>query len=120
MVASEIRKPQRNLPLALIWGTAAVIVIYLLANMAYFYVLSPAAGGGQQSRGGDDDAAGAGTGRGESGFGRRHDLHVRRVEWLHSFRRPRSLSRWREADTFSLPWRASTPRITRPASRSWA
>jgi APA family basic amino acid/polyamine antiporter len=41
MVASEIRKPQRNLPLALIWGTAAVIVIYLLANMAYFYVLTP-------------------------------------------------------------------------------
>ena len=41
MVSSEIRNPQRNLPLALIWGTAAVIVIYLLANMAYFYVLSP-------------------------------------------------------------------------------
>jgi basic amino acid/polyamine antiporter, APA family len=41
MVASEIRKPQRNLPLALVWGTAAVIVIYLLANMAYFYVLTP-------------------------------------------------------------------------------
>ena len=41
MVASEIRQPQRNLPLALIWGTAAVAVIYLLANMAYFYVLSP-------------------------------------------------------------------------------
>jgi len=41
MVASEIRKPQRNLPLALVWGTAAVIAIYLLANMAYFYVLSP-------------------------------------------------------------------------------
>ncbi len=41
MVASEIRQPQRNLPLALIWGTAAVIGIYLLANMAYFYVLTP-------------------------------------------------------------------------------
>ncbi len=41
MVASEIRKPQRNLPLALIWGTLAVVVIYLLANAAYFYVLAP-------------------------------------------------------------------------------
>ena len=41
MVSSEIRQPQRNLPLALIWGTASVIAIYLLANMAYFYVLSP-------------------------------------------------------------------------------
>src|SRR5690348_2033085 len=41
MVASEIREPRRNLPLALIWGTMAVIAIYLLANAAYFYVLSP-------------------------------------------------------------------------------
>lgn len=40
MVASEIRQPQRNLPLALIWGTLAVICIYLLANLAYFAVLS--------------------------------------------------------------------------------
>ncbi|HTW63518.1 MAG TPA: amino acid permease [Bryobacteraceae bacterium] len=42
MVASEIRRPQRNLPLALIVGTMGVIVIYLLTNLAYFYVL-PAA-----------------------------------------------------------------------------
>jgi APA family basic amino acid/polyamine antiporter len=39
MVASEIHDPQRNLPRALIWGTAAVMAIYLLANAAYFYVL---------------------------------------------------------------------------------
>jgi APA family basic amino acid/polyamine antiporter len=42
MVASEVRNPQRNLPLALIWGTAAVIAIYLLANAAYFKVLTAA------------------------------------------------------------------------------
>jgi len=41
MVASEVRNPQRNLPLALIGGTLAVIAIYLLANAAYFRVLSP-------------------------------------------------------------------------------
>lgn len=41
MVASEIRKPQRNLPIALIWGTLSVVIIYILANAAYFYVLSP-------------------------------------------------------------------------------
>jgi APA family basic amino acid/polyamine antiporter len=39
MVASEIRDPQRNLPRALIAGTLVVIAIYLLANLAYFYVL---------------------------------------------------------------------------------
>jgi APA family basic amino acid/polyamine antiporter len=42
MVASEVRDPQRNLPRALIAGSIVVIAIYLLANLAYFYVL-PAA-----------------------------------------------------------------------------
>ncbi len=42
MVASEIRDPKRNLPLALIGGTMAVIVIYMMANWAYFRVLTPA------------------------------------------------------------------------------
>jgi APA family basic amino acid/polyamine antiporter len=40
MVSSEVRNPQRNLPLALIGGTLAVIAIYLLANGAYFHVLT--------------------------------------------------------------------------------
>ncbi len=42
MVAAEIRRPQRNLPIALVAGTCLVMAIYLLANVAYFYVL-PAA-----------------------------------------------------------------------------
>jgi basic amino acid/polyamine antiporter, APA family len=43
MVASEIKDPKRNLPLALIGGTLLVMAIYISANLAYFYVL-PAAG----------------------------------------------------------------------------
>jgi basic amino acid/polyamine antiporter, APA family len=39
MVASEVRRPQRNLPLALIVGTLTVIAVYVLTNLAYFYVL---------------------------------------------------------------------------------
>lgn len=42
MVASEVKNPQRNLPISLIFGTGGVICIYLLANWAYFRVLSPA------------------------------------------------------------------------------
>jgi APA family basic amino acid/polyamine antiporter len=41
MVSSEIRNPQKNLPLALIGGTLAVIAIYMLANAAYFRVMTP-------------------------------------------------------------------------------
>ncbi|HYZ84881.1 MAG TPA: amino acid permease [Bryobacteraceae bacterium] len=40
MVASEIKNPQRNLPVALIAGTVLVIAVYLATNLAYFYVLS--------------------------------------------------------------------------------
>ncbi|MCS7042382.1 MAG: amino acid permease [Bryobacteraceae bacterium] len=42
MVASEVKAPQRNLPRALVFGTGAVMAIYLLTNAAYFRVLSPA------------------------------------------------------------------------------
>jgi APA family basic amino acid/polyamine antiporter len=41
MVSSEIRNPRKNLPLALIGGTLAVIAIYMLANAAYFRVMTP-------------------------------------------------------------------------------
>jgi APA family basic amino acid/polyamine antiporter len=41
MISSEIRNPQRNLPRSLIVGTAAVILTYILINIAYFYVLTP-------------------------------------------------------------------------------
>jgi amino acid transporter len=37
--AGEVKDPERNLPRALIGGTAAVILIYLLANIGYLAVL---------------------------------------------------------------------------------
>jgi APA family basic amino acid/polyamine antiporter len=42
MLGSEIEHPQRNLPRALLIGTTLMIAIYLLTNLAYFYVLSSA------------------------------------------------------------------------------
>lgn len=39
LVAGEVRNPQRNLPVAIIGGTVALIVMYVLANLAYLYVL---------------------------------------------------------------------------------
>lgn len=38
--SGEVKDPERNLPRALIGGTAAVVGIYLLANIAYLSVLS--------------------------------------------------------------------------------
>ncbi|MFA6009037.1 MAG: amino acid permease [Desulfobacteraceae bacterium] len=42
-LGSEIVNPQRNIPLALFWGTAAVALVYLLLNGVYIYALEPKA-----------------------------------------------------------------------------
>jgi len=39
MVAGEVKNPQRNIPLSLIYGTGGVMLLYLLANFVYFYIL---------------------------------------------------------------------------------
>jgi APA family basic amino acid/polyamine antiporter len=38
-LGGEIKEPQKNIPRALFLGTAAVIVIYVLTNLAYLYIL---------------------------------------------------------------------------------
>ena len=38
-VGGEVKNPRRNLPWAIVTGTLAVVVIYLLANLAYMAVL---------------------------------------------------------------------------------
>jgi APA family basic amino acid/polyamine antiporter len=38
-LAGEVVEPQKNIPRALIMGTLAIIVIYVLTNMAYLYIL---------------------------------------------------------------------------------
>lgn len=40
-IGSEIQNPARNLPLALIIGTAVVTVLYLLLNLVYLFALPP-------------------------------------------------------------------------------
>ncbi len=41
LVAGEVRNPQRNIPLALIGGMTIVGALYIIVNLAYFYVLTP-------------------------------------------------------------------------------
>jgi len=38
-VAGEIKQPQRNVPLGLLFGTLIVVIVYMLINVAYLYVL---------------------------------------------------------------------------------
>src|SRR5512140_3603919 len=41
MIAEEIVEPRRNLPRALLLGVAAVVTVYVLANVAYLTTLGP-------------------------------------------------------------------------------
>ncbi len=38
-IAGEVKNPQKNIPLALFYGTLTVIVIYIMINLAYLYIL---------------------------------------------------------------------------------
>ena len=40
-VAGEVKNPNRNIPLAIIGSIVLVIVLYVIAQVAYFYVLDP-------------------------------------------------------------------------------
>ncbi len=40
-VAGEVKDPNRNIPIAIIGSVVLVIVLYVLANASYFYVLDP-------------------------------------------------------------------------------
>jgi len=37
--AGEVKNPQKNLPLGILIGTVSVIVLYVLANLAYLYIM---------------------------------------------------------------------------------
>ncbi|MBI2091548.1 MAG: amino acid permease [Deltaproteobacteria bacterium] len=39
MVSGEIKNPQRNIPLSLIIGIFSILLIYMMANLVYFYAL---------------------------------------------------------------------------------
>jgi APA family basic amino acid/polyamine antiporter len=48
MVSEEVRDPSKNIPIALIFGTAAVGILYMLVNAAVQYVLPVAAIAGSE------------------------------------------------------------------------
>ena len=52
-VAEEIENPRRNLPLSLLLGTAAVVIIYVLVNAVYLRALGP-----RRTRGDEDTGIG--------------------------------------------------------------
>ena len=43
LIAGEVEKPGRNIPIALIGGTSLIILLYVFVHFAYFYVLDPTA-----------------------------------------------------------------------------
>ncbi len=96
-VGGEVRDPERNLPRALILGTGAIILIYLLVNAAYLYLLPIE----QMARSPLVAADAAQLLVGRTGVTRRA-----------------SSSPWRTTGCSSAPWRACTHGFRRRRSRS--
>ncbi len=38
-IAGEVKNAQKNIPLGLFWGTIIVVIVYILINLAYLYIL---------------------------------------------------------------------------------
>jgi APA family basic amino acid/polyamine antiporter len=38
-ISGEVKNPQRNIPLSLMYGTLIVIIVYVIINLAYLYVM---------------------------------------------------------------------------------
>jgi len=38
-ISGEVKNPQKNIPLALFWGTLTVMGVYILINLVYLYIL---------------------------------------------------------------------------------
>ena len=83
-MGGEVKDPGRTFPLALIFGTAGIVLVYLLINVAYIYLVplpemaSRQAGGGHRSR--PDSPARRRRRRG--GLGDRDDVVLRRPQRL--------------------------------------
>lgn len=72
-VAGEVRRPRRNVPLAIVLGVILVVLIYMAVNWAYFRLLGPAGVGASEALAADavSRAAGSlgGAGGGAAGRG---------------------------------------------------
>jgi len=89
-IGSEVRDPARNLVRALLAGCGIVVVLYLLANLAYIAVLPFSARAAKPGRSRGDVRALRSSRRNVHG-GRDHDFDVRLQQWADSCRRARVL-----------------------------
>ena len=99
MVAGEIRNPSRNIPIALAMGMGIVLILYLLANLSYFYALPASEIANAYSRLHPRGSPRCNSCRDSSirfnrssgSFNSICDFCSRGNEWIHSNKRPRPL-----------------------------
>ena len=116
MIASEVQNPQRNLPRALIGGVLLVIAIYLLTNLAYFYVLPAEACREQRPRGSRYDAPCHRRAWRRRREPRRHDFDLRGSERLDPVRFARAVCTCERRSFLSCLARKFTQRTVLPSN----
>ncbi len=116
----ETRDPARTLPRALFLGTTSVVVLYLLANLAYLVIASlrpdPACPPRSSGHRGDGSRAGAGRPLRDGGGDPGVRPSAASTAWclpVHGF-----ITRWLATAFFSRAWAPPTA-ITCPRSPSW-
>ena len=82
MVAGEVKNPERNVPVALIVGASAVLLVYVLVNLAYFYVLPASAVMGTKTVASEAARRFLGSAGGSLCGRRRHDIYLRHAQRL--------------------------------------
>ena len=116
-LAEEIERPERNLPLSLVAGTTAVVLIYVLVNIVYLRAL------GLEGLAATTTPASRAAGMMFAGLGDRFVTARSRSRRSGSSispssRRPGSTTRWRRTACSCRRWRACTRRIDRRGWRS--
>ena len=97
MVAGEIRNPQRNIPLSLIWGVATVGAALHSGQCGGAVCAAGRRSGGFGASGVGCGGAGAGARGREPGFGGHGGFYARDFEWHHHERSARAVchgARW--------------------------
>ena len=120
-MGGEVKDPGRTLPLALILGTAAIVLVYLLLNVAYIYLVPLPEMAGRQAdrrhRGGADPAV---RRRGRRGrVGHRDALLLRRAHRLDDDGARGSSSPWPTGASSSGRIARVSPRFQSPSVAIW-
>ena len=90
-IAGELKKPERDLPVAIIGGVSIITAVYCIVNVAYLQVLPASELASLSTPASAVAIALFGEVGGRIVICRNYDLRIRCLQWIHLFRLPCNL-----------------------------